>query len=69
MRALAVGRLCVSQVLAPSMGVPARHEATIPPSIKLDQAKGFALHAMRTLLSGRGDGLLGLTRAELRQVF
>lgn len=49
--------------------VTERQELTIPPSIKLDQAKGFALYAMRTLLSGRGDELLDLTRANLRQVF
>lgn len=49
--------------------VTERQELTIPPSIKLDQAKGFALYAMRTLLSGRGDELLDLTKANLRQVF
>ncbi|GAA3813993.1 ubiquinone-dependent pyruvate dehydrogenase [Cellulomonas soli] len=48
--------------------VTERQELTIPPSIKLDQAKGFALYALRTLLSGRGDELLDLTRANLRQV-
>ena len=49
--------------------VTERQELTIPPSVSLDQAKGFALYAMRTLLSGRGDELLDLTRANLRQVF
>lgn len=49
--------------------VTERQELTIPPSIKLDQAKGFALYALRTLLSGRGDELLDLTKANLRQVF
>lgn len=49
--------------------VTERQELTIPPSVKLDQAKGFALYALRTLLSGRGDELLDLTRANLRQVF
>ncbi|MGC3994227.1 MAG: ubiquinone-dependent pyruvate dehydrogenase [Propionicimonas sp.] len=49
--------------------VTEREELTLPPSIKLDQAKGFALYAMRTLLSGRGDELLDLTKANLRQVF
>ena len=49
--------------------VTERQELTIPPSITLEQAKGFALYAMRTLLSGRGDELLDLTRANLRQVF
>ncbi|GAB2463850.1 ubiquinone-dependent pyruvate dehydrogenase [Xylanimonas ulmi] len=49
--------------------VTERQELTIPPSIKLDQAKGFALYTLRTLLSGRGDELVDLTRANLRQVF
>lgn len=49
--------------------VTERQELTIPPSVKLEQAKGFALYAMRTLLSGRGDELLDLTRANLHQVF
>jgi pyruvate dehydrogenase (quinone) len=49
--------------------VTERQELTIPPSIQLDQAKGFALYAMRTLLSGRGDELLDLTKVNLRQVF
>ncbi|WP_028709103.1 ubiquinone-dependent pyruvate dehydrogenase [Propionicicella superfundia] len=49
--------------------VTERQELTIPPSVKLDQAKGFALYALRTLLSGRGDELVDLTRANLRQVF
>ncbi len=48
--------------------VTERQELTIPPSIKLDQAKGFALYALRTLLSGRGDELVDLTRANLRQI-
>jgi pyruvate dehydrogenase (quinone) len=48
--------------------VTERQELTIPPSVKLDQAKGFALYALRTLLSGRGDELVDLTRANLRQV-
>ncbi|QAY63934.1 ubiquinone-dependent pyruvate dehydrogenase [Xylanimonas allomyrinae] len=49
--------------------VTERQELTIPPSVKLDQAKGFALYTLRTLLSGRGDELVDLTRANLRQVF
>lgn len=49
--------------------VTERQELTIPPTVKLEQAKGFALYALRTLLSGRGDELLDLTKANLRQVF
>ena len=45
-----------------------RQELTIPPSVKLSQAKGFALYAMRTLLSGRGDELVELTKANARQI-
>ncbi|MFT0846852.1 ubiquinone-dependent pyruvate dehydrogenase [Actinomycetaceae bacterium L2_0104] len=48
--------------------VTERQELTIPPSVKLDQAKGFALYAMRTLLSGRGDELVELTKANVRQI-
>ena len=48
--------------------VTERQELTIPPSVKLDQAKGFALYAMRTLLSGRGDELIELTKANARQI-
>jgi pyruvate dehydrogenase (quinone) len=49
--------------------VTERQELTLPPSIKFDQAKGFALYAMKALLSGRGDELVDLTKANLRQVF
>jgi pyruvate dehydrogenase (quinone) len=49
--------------------VTERQELTIPPSVKADQAKGFALYALRTLLSGRGDELVDLTKANLRQIF
>ncbi|WIY82391.1 ubiquinone-dependent pyruvate dehydrogenase [Propionimicrobium sp. PCR01-08-3] len=49
--------------------VTERQELTIPPSVKYDQAKGFALYAMRTLLSGRGDELVDLTRANMHQIF
>jgi len=49
--------------------VTERQELTIPPSVKLEQAKGFALYAMRTLLSGRGDELVDLTKANARQIF
>lgn len=45
-----------------------RQELTLPPSISVDQTKGFALYAMRTLLSGRGDELVELTKANARQI-
>ena len=40
--------------------VVARQELAIPPTITVEQAKGFALFALRTLLSGRGDELIDL---------
>lgn len=40
--------------------VVARQELAIPPAVTAAQAKGFALFALRTLLSGRGDELLDL---------
>lgn len=40
--------------------VVARDEMSIPPTITLEQAKGFSLWALRTVMSGRGDELLDL---------
>jgi pyruvate dehydrogenase (quinone) len=40
--------------------VTARQELTIPPAITAEQAKGFSLYAIRTILAGRGDELLDL---------
>ncbi|WP_146792402.1 ubiquinone-dependent pyruvate dehydrogenase [Agrococcus baldri] len=44
-------------------------ELTIPPAIAFEQARGFALYAIRTVLSGRGDELLDLARTNWRQLF
>jgi pyruvate dehydrogenase (quinone) len=38
----------------------ARQELSIPPTVTVEQAKGFTLYAIRTILSGRGDELLDL---------
>uniref|UniRef100_UPI001E636B79 thiamine pyrophosphate-dependent enzyme n=1 Tax=Mycolicibacterium smegmatis TaxID=1772 RepID=UPI001E636B79 len=38
----------------------ARQELSIPPAITIEQAKGFSLYAIRTILAGRGDELLDL---------
>jgi pyruvate dehydrogenase (quinone) len=38
----------------------ARQEMSIPPAITLEQAKGFSLYAIRTILAGRADELLDL---------
>lgn len=40
--------------------VTARQELSIPPTITAEQAKGFSLYAIRTILAGRADELLDL---------
>jgi pyruvate dehydrogenase (quinone) len=40
--------------------VTARQELAIPPSITAKQVGGFALYALRTIMSGRGDELIDL---------
>lgn len=40
--------------------ITARQELAIPPSITAEQAKGFSLYAIRTILSGRADELVDL---------
>jgi len=40
--------------------VTARQELTIPPAITAEQAKGFSLYAIRTILAGRSEELLDL---------
>jgi pyruvate dehydrogenase (quinone) len=40
--------------------ITARQELAIPPAITAEQAKGFSLYAIRTILSGRADELLDL---------
>ncbi len=40
--------------------VTARQELSIPPTITAEQAKGFSLYAIRTILAGRTDELLDL---------
>jgi len=49
--------------------VTARQELSVPPAISVEQAKGFALYALRTVMSGRGDELLDLARTNWRQLF
>jgi pyruvate dehydrogenase (quinone) len=43
----------------------ARQELAIPPSITLEQAKGFSLFMLRAVLSGRGDEVIDLAKANL----
>jgi len=40
--------------------VTARQELSIPPAITVEQAKGFSLYAIRTILAGHSDELLDL---------
>ncbi|MFJ3959010.1 ubiquinone-dependent pyruvate dehydrogenase [Arthrobacter sp. NPDC090010] len=49
--------------------VTARQELSVPPAVTVEQAKGFALYALRTVMSGRGDELLDLARTNWRQLF
>ncbi|MFT4212680.1 MAG: ubiquinone-dependent pyruvate dehydrogenase [Microbacterium sp.] len=50
--------------------VVAREELSIPPSITAEQAKGFTLWALRTVMSGRGDELLDLADTNVwRRIF
>ncbi|KAA9104981.1 ubiquinone-dependent pyruvate dehydrogenase [Microbacterium rhizomatis] len=50
--------------------VVAREELSIPPSITAAQAKGFALYALRTVMSGRGGELLDLADTNVfRRIF
>ncbi len=46
-----------------------RQELSIPPAVSLEQAKGFALFAVRTVLSGKGNELIDLARTNMRQIF
>ncbi|AXH35399.1 ubiquinone-dependent pyruvate dehydrogenase [Humibacter sp. BT305] len=43
----------------------ARQELSIPPAITAEQAKGFSLYAIRTIMSGAGDELLDLVNTNV----
>jgi pyruvate dehydrogenase (quinone) len=45
-----------------------RQELSIPPQITVAQAKGFALWATRSILSGRGDEVLEVAKTNLREL-
>src|SRR5699024_8768559 len=49
--------------------VTERQELTIPPAVTAEQLKGFTLYAIRTVMSGRGDELIDLAKANVRQLF
>ena len=42
-------------------------ELSFPPRIEFEQAKGFSLWALRSVLNGRGDELIDLARTNLRR--
>ncbi|HWO37125.1 MAG TPA: ubiquinone-dependent pyruvate dehydrogenase [Candidatus Acidoferrum sp.] len=42
-----------------------RQELSMPPTITVDQAKGFSLFMLRTVLSGRGDEIVDLARVNV----
>lgn len=45
-----------------------RLELSVPPAITVEQAKGFALYALRTVMSGKGDELIDLVKSNARQI-
>jgi pyruvate dehydrogenase (quinone) len=45
--------------------VTATQELSMPPSIALEQVKGFGLWAIRAVMSGRGDAVVDLARTNL----
>lgn len=49
--------------------VTERQELSMPPAITAAQVKGFTLYAIRTVMSGRGDELIDLAKANWRQLF
>jgi pyruvate dehydrogenase (quinone) len=42
-----------------------RQELSMPPTITLEQAKGFSLFMLKAVLSGRGDEIVDLARVNL----
>jgi pyruvate dehydrogenase (quinone) len=48
--------------------VTERHELSIPPKVTASQAAGFTLWATRSVLSGRGDEVLEVARANLKEL-
>ena len=43
----------------------ARQELSMPPTITLEQAKGFSLFMLKAVLNGRGDEIIDLARVNL----
>ena len=42
-----------------------RQELSMPPTITLEQMKGFSLFMLKAVLSGRGDEIIDLARTNL----
>ena len=47
--------------------VTAKHELSMPPTIGLEQVKGFSLWVLRAVMSGRGDEVIDLATTNLRR--
>ncbi|UWF51791.1 ubiquinone-dependent pyruvate dehydrogenase [Pseudomonas sp. N3-W] len=45
--------------------ITATQELAMPPTIKLEQAKGFSLYMLKAVMSGRGDEVIELARTNL----
>ncbi len=45
-----------------------RYELSLPPKFTFGQLKGLTLYVTRTVLSGQADGLVELTKTNLRQL-
>jgi pyruvate dehydrogenase (quinone) len=45
--------------------VTAKHELSMPPTIELEQIKGFSLWMIRAVMSGRGDEVIDLAKTNL----
>ena len=45
--------------------ITATQELAMPPTIKLEQAKGFSLYMLKAVMSGRGDEVIALARTNL----
>jgi pyruvate dehydrogenase (quinone) len=45
--------------------VTAKQELSMPPTIAVEQVKGFSLWVLRAVMSGRGDEVLDLAKTNL----
>jgi pyruvate dehydrogenase (quinone) len=45
--------------------VTAKHELSMPPTIALEQMKGFSLYVLRAIMSGKGDEIVDLAKTNL----